>query len=110
MDAEAEKKCDEQLAALTSMYREKQLEANLYYKCLVALAYEFSIGDKHLRAATLAQGIPLEYFRDVQRQQMQEDPNYAYVAYTLALNLLQQGFVHIGAGPTLSPTMAPASA
>ncbi len=108
MDKELEKQIEGAIAATTAMFRAKEIDGPTYYKCLVSMAFEFSTVGEHLRAASITQGIPLEYFRDQQRKQMEEDGNYAYIAYTLALNLLQQGFVHLG--PKATPTMPAASA
>lgn len=109
MDPQVQQQVEKSLAAVTQMYRDKQLPAEQYYKCVLCLAYEFSSGDDHLRAASMAQTIPLEYYRETQRQQMIEDPNFAYISYTLALNLFQAGLVHLG-GATPSSTMPAASA
>lgn len=96
LSPDEEKKLDESLVALTNLYRDNQIEPNSYYKCLVCLAYEFAIADKGLRAASIAQGIPVDYFKGVLRKQMQEDANFAYLTYTLSLCLLEQGLVHLG--------------
>jgi hypothetical protein len=108
MDKEFEAKLEEAIAAVTKLYREKLLPPEGYFKSMLCLAYEYSVQGENLRAASIAQGVPREYYQKVQRQQMVEDGNYAYVAYTLALNLLQAGFVHLG--PATAATMPAASA
>lgn len=108
MDADFEKKVEESISAVTKMYRDKILPEEDYYRCMVSLAYEYAIGDKVLQAASIAQGIPRDYYQKVQHQQMLEDPNYAYISYSLALALFQAGYVHIGEIP--APTMGAATA
>jgi hypothetical protein len=108
MTPEMEKQIEEQLAAVTGMYRNKQLEPDLYYKCLLCVAYEFSAQGEHLRALSISHGVPLEYFQGPHQQQMREDQNFATVSYLLAMALFQQGFIHLG--PKVSSTMPPARA
>ena len=108
MDAEAEKRIQAQIAAMTSMYRAQQINGDLFHKLLICAAYEFSVRGEHLRAAAVVQGIPAEYFRDVQRQQMDEDTEYQAVAYILAQNLVESGLVQLGA--KISVTMPAARA
>lgn len=93
---ELQKQIQDQLAAVTGMYRNGQVVADTYHKCLVAIAYEYAVADEALRAAAIIQAIPVEYFKDVQPQQMREDPNYCIVAYETAMALVQGGVVHLG--------------
>lgn len=92
-----EKAIEEQVAALNDLHREGKLDANTYYKNLVLTAHEYSSRGAALKAAAVVQGIPLEYFRQVQRKQMTEDPVYAKQAYTLALALVAEGLIHMSA-------------
>jgi hypothetical protein len=108
MDERIERQLQESLAVVTQMYRQGVLAPDDYHKCVVSLAYEFSVAGYHLRAASIIQSVPLEYFQSVQRKQMEEDGRYAYIAYTLALNLVQNGLVHLG--PKVAATMPAASA
>lgn len=94
--------------AVRDLLSKKQISPDDYYKMVVCFAFEYSQAGQHLRAAGMLSEVPLEYFRETQRKQMGEDPNYSYVSYTLALNLLQNGLVSMGSGAR--PTMAAASA
>lgn len=105
---EVEKAIQETITVVTAMFKAGQIDSDVYYKALVCTAYEFTAAGVPLRAAAIVQQIPIEYFQAVQRQQMQDDSNYALVAYELALSLVHGGLVHLG--PKVSPTMPAASA
>jgi hypothetical protein len=105
---ELEKQIQESVAAVTNMFRQGVLPAATYYKALVCLAYEYSVAGEQLRCLALLQGIPLEYYREDQGKQMLEDPQYAHIGFTIAKNLLEGGYVHLG--PNVIPTMPPAKA
>lgn len=109
MDPKVEAHCEESIAALTSLYKEKRIEPEHYFKGMLVVAYEYSQAGDNLRAASIAQGIPQDYYRERQRQQMIEDPNFSYISYTLALNLFQAGYVSLS-GPAPTTTQQPARA
>ncbi len=108
MDPEIQALLEEQLAAVTALHREQRLEADLYYKCLVAIAHDYAVSGDAARAASLVQSIPVSYFQVAQRTQMLGDVAYAEAAYVLALALVQEGYVHMG--PRISTTLPAARA
>lgn len=97
-----------QLTALRQLYREGKLDEATLYKGIVCIAADIlAVGDV-IRAQSVIQTIPLDYFRNDQMAQMRADLKYAETAYVLALRLLQAGVVHLG--PVVVPNMAPATA
>lgn len=109
MDAKTEAELEASVAALTSLYKARQIEPKDYYKGMLSIAYNYCTEGDKLRAASIAQGIPRDYYESVHRQQMTEDPNFSYVSYSLALELLHAGYVSL-TGPTPASTMKAASA
>lgn len=96
MTDETRKQCEDALAAIADMRKQGIMPEHSYFKSLVCLAYEFAIADEQLRAATLVQTIPLSYFTSgIQAQQMADDENYLYVAYTMAKALVDCGIVDL---------------
>jgi hypothetical protein len=105
---EMQKQIDDQVAAVTRLHREGQIDDNVFHKCMVAIAYEYAVRDEPLRAAGIIQSIPVEYFREVQMKQMQEDPSYCLVAFACAQRLVADGIIHMG--PKFTVNQGPASA
>lgn len=69
-----------------------------YYKSIVSLAYEFAVGEDMPRAVSLLQNIPHEYFENEHIEQMTADPDFMVVCFTLAMRLVDAGYVDITAG------------
>lgn len=103
-----DKKLQEEIAALGDLNRAGTLDANTYFKMLVGIAYQYAKLDAHVKAAAVMQGVPLDYFREVQRRHMAEDAEYASQAYELALSLVQNGLVHLGPKPRANMPVASA--
>jgi hypothetical protein len=108
MDAEKEKQLEASMAAMIGLLREGKIERDAYCKQMVIVAAEFSQAGEQIRAASIVSMLPLDYFKNVQKNQMEADTDYAFRAYSLALNLVQGGFVHLGS--SMRPTQAPALA
>lgn len=82
---------------------------DVYYKCLVSLAYEYIQADDHQAGLVLISKCPPSYFQDVQPGQMQEDGLYRDVVVLLAYKLIQLGVV-TGDVDLYAPTQAGAQA
>jgi hypothetical protein len=105
---EMAKLIQDQLVAVQQLRRDEKIDENVYHKCMVAIAYEYAVRDEGLRAAALIQTIPIEYFRNVQPQQMRDDPAFCTIAFVTAMKLVKDGFVEIG--PKLVINQGPANA
>lgn len=99
---------EKSLAAINQLLAEGKVDGDTHSKMTVCLALEFSAAGEHVRAASLVLQLPDRYLKEVQRKQMEEDPNFAYVSYTLALNLVQNGLVSLG--PAVKANQPAASA
>jgi hypothetical protein len=108
MDSEKEKQLEFSMSAMTNLFRENKVDRDTYCKMMVITAFEFANAGEQIRAASIISMLPLDYFKNVQKSQMEADTDYAYMAYSLALSMVQGGFVHLGA--SLRPTQAPAMA
>lgn len=96
MDQGAKDKLLKMEQAVKAMYMDGHLEAALYYKCLVALAYNYAVELDLTGALTLLMKCSHDYFAKVQGQQMGQDPQFYAVSVSLATLLVQLGVVDHG--------------
>lgn len=94
---------------VVKMHMDGSMPTDVYYKCLICLAYEYIQNDDHQIAIILIHKCPPEYFEKVQPDQVKEDKAYADVVTLLAYKLIQMGLVD-GDVPLYSPTQAKALA
>jgi len=102
-------KIDEALKVVEALKASGALGDGAYFKCLVSLAYEYILVEEDQFALVLISKAPVEYYKTVQPQQMEEDPMYGDLVVLLAYKLVQMGVVD-GSDDLYPPTMGPANA
>lgn len=95
---------DKALKMIEEMYKTKAFSDNVYYKCLVSLAYEYCMAEEDQLALVLLAKAPPEYYKVVQPQQMEADAQYRDLVILLAYRMVQMGVVD-GADEVHVPTM-----
>lgn len=108
MNSKSREQLQEEFQALNDLYRQGVLTANIYYKCLVCLAWEHLSEDEVSQAVSLLNIPPKEYYTDVQPEQMLADAAYFEVALDVANALVDRWLVSLDSG--LAPNQRPASA
>ena len=99
-------KVDGALKMIEDIRKTGTLSDGAYYKCLVSLAYEYTMAEEDQMALVLLSKAPAEYYKTVQPQQMEVDSAYRDVVILLAYKLIQMGVVD-GAEDVHTPTMKP---
>lgn len=100
---------DDALRMVEEMHKTGALDDSVWAKCLVSLAYEYILVEEDQFALVLISKAPVEYYKTVQPQQMEEDPMYGDLVVLLAYKLVQMGVVD-GSDDLYPPTMSPANA
>ncbi len=106
MDPGLRAKSIEAVKAMRDLYKNGQIEAAIYYKGLVALAYEFAVGNETGWVTKLLLEVPVSYYKDDQPQQMVEDEDYATLCLELSRLLVLYGMVDVGPIINQSPGVA----
>ena len=91
------------------MYEQGAMGAEVYYKCLVSLAYEYVCCDELQMGLIQLARVPASYFQDVQLRQMREDGMYRDLVVLLSYKLIQMGIIE-GSEELITPTMPLANA
>ena len=89
-------------SAIREMRKQGQIDDAQLYKMTVSLAYEFSVIGEMESAVSMLQGIPVEYFKNTQQQQMDQDGTYRQVATELAQKLVDSGIVSLNKMPAVN--------
>lgn len=108
MTPEVKAQVEELLAALKNLHAAGQLPDASYHKSIVAIAYEYFVDEDPESGVRLLMTVPVSYFKDVQPQQMVDDPQYAYICQVVARKLVLHGYVLDGNVPV--PTQSAAKA
>jgi len=93
METELRRQCEQALAAVRDLFGSGTIEAPAYYKCVVAMAYEYMAGDEPETSVSLLLEVPLSYYQEHQVQQMLEDDKYAACVRLLARNIVLRGYL-----------------
>jgi hypothetical protein len=96
------------LKLVTDLRKSGGMEDDIYHKCLVCLAQEYSALDDMSSANYLISKVPHEYYETVQLKQMEEDKSYEEVVILLAYSLIQHGYVD-GVDDVFRPTQTGAT-
>lgn len=102
-------KVDEALLLIESIRAAGAMGDDVYHKCLVSLAYEYTLVDEDEEALILIVKVPTSYYESVQFEQMEADSLYQDTVVRLAYKLIQMGVVE-GSDKLYVPTMPKASA
>lgn len=94
--------------ALNQLYRKGQISPDDYYKCLVALAWEYIAANDLSQAVTLLNIPSKEYYALVQRRQMEADASFYEISLDVANALVERGIVNLRSD--IKPNQAPALA
>lgn len=100
---------DAALKVVETLHSSGAMSDGSWAKCVVSLAYEYTMIEEDQMALVLLARPPVEYYQTVQPQQMEADDQYRDLVILLAYKLIQMGVVE-GADDVHTPTMAPANA
>lgn len=78
---------------------ERVIDDNLYFKCLVSLAYEYAENQENEQCARLLFQCPPDYFSQVLPRQVQEDKLYRDCVIRLTYNLIRAGYIEFAKDP-----------
>lgn len=108
MEVELRAKTVEAVKALKELSTSGTIDKPTLYKGLVALAYEFAVGNEPGLVTKLLLEVPLSYYQEGgdQLRQILDDPQFAEVCQGLARLLIVYGMVDIGPIITQSPGVA----
>jgi hypothetical protein len=94
---------------VSNLSEQDRLDKNLTYKCLISLAYEYTLIDDMATSCYLISKCPKSYFETSQLQQMAEDSTYEEDVILLTYALIQRGLVD-GSDKVFVPNMQPGRA
>lgn len=100
---------DGALATIEKIFKSGAMESQVYYKCLVSLAYEYILADAGQEGLIQLSRVPPAYFKDYQLAQMKADSMYSDLVVLLSYKLIQMGVVD-GSDEVVVPTMTQARA
>lgn len=100
---------DSALKTIEEIYKKGAMGADMYYKCIVSLAFEYACADEQQECLVQLTRVPVTYYQNTQPGHMRDDRLYAELVVLLSYKLIQMGVVE-GSEQIVTPTMAPARA
>jgi len=100
---------DHSLKVVENLKAQKVMADDVYYKCIVSLAYEYLLDGAQQEGLQQLMRVPISYYKEVQPKQMKEDHMYRDLVVLLSFKLIQLGVVE-GADEVAVPNMGEARA
>lgn len=82
-----------------TLHADGVIDDNLYFKCLVSLAYEYSENQELEQSARLVFTCPPEYYQSVLPIQVREDKQYRDCVIRLTYYLVKAGYIEFEKEP-----------
>lgn len=96
MDSELRATTIDAVRAMRDLLKLGSIPVEIYYKGIVALAYEFALGGETGWTTKLLLEVPLTYYKENQIQQCMDDPTFAECCLELSRLLVLYGMVDAG--------------